>query len=60
MKTSFSFYFRLLICTAVACALVYGLGEETFSQHPPLALTLSLSFLIGIGGMVKNLSATTK
>jgi hypothetical protein len=57
MKINFGFYFRLLICTAVVCALVYGLGEKTVEQHTSLALAMLSSVMVGIGGMIKHLSA---
>jgi len=57
MKDNFGFYFRLLICTAVICALVYGLGEKAVEQHTSLALAMLSSVMLAIGGMIKHLSA---
>ena len=56
MRNNFGFYFRMLIGTAVVCALVYGLGEKTIAQHTSLALTMLSSIMVGIGGMIRHLS----
>jgi hypothetical protein len=57
MKLNFGFYFRLLIGTTVICALIYGLGEKTVEQHTSLAMAMLSSVLVGIGGMIRHLSA---
>lgn len=59
MKFNFGFYFRMLICTGVLCALLYGLGEKAVHQHTPIALGMLSAVMIGIGGMVKHLSPAT-
>lgn len=55
MKLDFGFYFRLLICTAVICALIYGLGGKAVEQHAIIAFGMLSSFMIGIGGMIRHL-----
>ena len=57
MKLDFGFYFRMLICTAVVCALVYGLGEKTVEQHASVALGMLSFFMFGLGGMIRHLPA---
>ncbi|MGC3946677.1 MAG: hypothetical protein QM762_19515 [Chryseolinea sp.] len=59
MKLDFGFYFRMLICTGVLCALVYGLGEKALHQHTSLAFGMLSTVMVGIGGMIKNLSPAT-
>ena len=56
MKPSFEFYFRMLICTGVICALVYGIGEHAVEQSTSLSLAMLAAVMTGIGGMIKHLS----
>ncbi|MEJ1240133.1 hypothetical protein WBG78_18475 [Chryseolinea sp. T2] len=56
MKFDFGFYFRMLICTGVLCALLYALGERTIEQHTLLALGMLSAVMVGIGGMIKHLT----
>jgi hypothetical protein len=58
MKTGFSFYFRMVICTSVLCALVYALGEKTVEQHTSLAFGMLSTVMAGIGGMIRHLPHT--
>ena len=60
MKLDFGFYFRMLICTGVLCALLYGLGEKAVEQHAPLAFGMLSSVMIGIGGMIKHLPSVDR
>lgn len=55
MKLDFGFYFRLVICSAVLCALVYGLGQKAVEQNASLAFSMLSSIMIGIGGMIRHL-----
>lgn len=59
MKFDFAFYFKMFIGTAVLCALVYGLGQKTVEQHASVAFGMLSFAMIGIGGMIKHLPATT-
>ncbi|HTF20758.1 MAG TPA: hypothetical protein VK658_21945 [Chryseolinea sp.] len=57
MKLDFGFYFRMLICTAVLCSLVYGLGAKAVETQAPLTFGMLASVMISIGGMIKHLPA---
>jgi hypothetical protein len=57
MKLDFGFYFRMLISTAVLCALIYGLGAKAVEQHAVFAFGMMSLAVIGIGGMIKHLPA---
>jgi hypothetical protein len=57
MKLDFGFYFRMLITTAVLCALIYGLGAKAVEQHASITFGMMALGMIGIGGMVRHLPA---
>jgi hypothetical protein len=60
MKLDFGFYFRMLICTGVLCALVYGLGSKAVEQHAPLTFGMLSAVMVGIGGMIKHLPSASE
>jgi len=55
MKLDFGFYFRMLISTAVLCALIYGLGAKAVEQHAVITFGMMSLVMIGIGGMIRHL-----
>lgn len=57
MKTTFKFYFLMIIATAFLSALIYGLAETLVEKYITVfSFGLMLIVVGGIAGMMKNLA----